>query len=459
LERYEANLVEQFRDELRNFEDATRYSIELEIGQNPSNVMGRMEVLYTNTELVALEEIYFRLFPNVGGNHLNVENLTLNGEPVESILEYEGTAIRVDLPEPLLPGDSVAISMDFFQNVPSVMGGNYGLYIFLDDILALDAFFPIIPVFNEEGWNIEDPPRNADMIFTDVAFFEVRVSAPLDMVLVASGVETGSEVRNDRQVTTFIAGPQRDFYIAASPRFVSESLNVGGTLVSSYFPEEYREMGLLVLNTAVQALIIFSEELGVYPYAELDLVSTPMQAGGMEYSGAAALALYLYETNATVSGMPGSVFLESATAHEVAHQWFFNQVMNDQIDEPWLDEGFAQYATYLYFLGNGGEPEAESYRQSWQDRWSHANFEEIPIGLPAASYEPRHYSPIIYGRAPIFIGELEEVMGSEAFFEFLRRYIETFRWQVVNSQDFLSLAEQICGCELDALFDKYGVIQ
>jgi aminopeptidase N len=279
------------------------------------------------------------------------------------------------------------------------------------------------------------------------------------MVLVASGVETGSEVRNDRQVTTFIAGPQRDFYIAASPRFVSESLNVGGTLVSSYFPEEYREMGLLVLNTAVQALIIFSEELGVYPYAELDLVSTPMQAGGMEYSDAAALALYLYETNATVSGMPGSVFLESATAHEVAHQWFFNQVMNDQIDEPWLDEGFAQYATYLYYLGNCGETEAESYRQSWQDRWSHANFEEIPIGLPAASYEPRHYSPIIYGRAPIFIGELEEVMGSEAFFEFLRRYIETFRWQVVNSQDFLSLAEQICGCELDALFDKYGVIQ
>jgi aminopeptidase N len=133
--------------------------------------------------------------------------------------------------------------------------------------------------------------------------------------------------------------------------------------------------------------------------------------------------------------------------------------MNDQIDEPWLDEGFAQYATYLYFLGNGGEPEAESYRQSWQDRWSHANFEEIPIGLPAASYEPRQYSPIIYGRAPIFIGELEEVMGSEAFFEFLRRYIETFRWQVVNSQDFLSLAEKICGCELDALFDKYGVIQ
>lgn len=459
LAKYEANLVEHFRDDLENFSDATRYLIDLEISEDVSNVSGNMQVVYTNTESVPLEEIYFRLFPNVGGDFLIVENLVVNSQSVEIIQEYENTAIRVDLPEPLMPGDSVAISMDFTQNVPSVMGGNYGLYIYMDDILALDAFFPIIPVYNEEGWNVEDPPRNADMIFTDAAFFEVRVSAPQNLVLVASGVETGSEIQDGRQMAAFITGPQRDFYLAASPRFVSESLNVGGTLVSSYFPEEYREMGLLVLNTAVKALMIFSEELGDYPYAELDLVSTPMQAGGMEYSGAAAMALFLYETNATVSGLPGGVFLESAAAHEVAHQWFFNQVMNDQIDEPWLDESIAQYATYLYFLGSGGEIAAESYRQSWQDRWSRANFEEIPIGLPAAAYEPQQYSPIIYGRAPIFISELEEVMGSETFLEFLRRYMETFRWKVVNSQEFLLLAEQTCSCELDALFDKYGVIQ
>ncbi len=459
LSKYEPNLVEGFRNDLENFSDASRYLIDLEIGESVSDVSGSLEVVYTNTESVALEEVYFRLFPNAGGDFLIVENLKVNKQPVAAVLEHEGTALRVDLPEPLMPDDSVAISLFFFQSVPTVMGGNYGLYIFMDDILALDAFFPIIPVYNEEGWNVEDPPRNADMIFTDAAFFEVHVSAPQDLVLVASGVETGSEVKDGKQTVTYVAGPQRDFYIAASQRFVSESMNVGGTLVSSYFPEEYREMGLLVLNTAVKALMIFSEELGPYPYAKLDLVSTPMQAGGMEYSGAAAMALYLYEPDITFGGMPGEAFLESAAAHEVAHQWFFNQVMNDQIDEPWLDEGFAQYATYLYFLGDGGEIAADFYRQSWKDRWSRANFEEIPIGLPAAAYEPQQYSPIIYGRAPIFIRELEEVMGSETFFEFLKKYIETFRWQVVNTHDFLSLAEGTCGCELDDLFDKYGVIQ
>ena len=459
LAKYEVNLIEQYRDDLAQFAEATRYLIELEIGDAPSNVCGKMEIQYTNTESEELKEIFFRLFPNVGGQYLTVEDVSVNDQPVDSVLEFEDTALRVDLPEPLLPGQSTTIRMDFFQTVPTVMGGNYGLYIYLDDILALDAFFPIIPVYNEDGWNVESPPRNADMIFADASFFEVQVSAPSDLVLVASGVQVDSIEKTGRQVVSFVAGPQRDFYIAASPRFASESLNVGGTLVTSYFPEEYSEMGALVLNTAVRALIIFSEEYGVYPYAELDLVSTPMQAGGMEYSGAAAMALYLYDTDAVVSGLPGSVFLESATAHEVAHQWFFNQVMNDQIDEPWLDEGFAQYLTYVFFRDSFGKTASESYRESWSARWSRANFAEIPIGLPADAYEPEQYSPIIYGRAPIFISELEALMGSETFNKFLRDYIEIFRWQEVSTQDFLDLAEQACGCELDALVEQYGVIQ
>lgn len=459
LAKFEVNIIEQYRKELAQFADATRYLIELEIGDTPSNVNGKLEVFYTNTEAEALDEIYFRLFPNVGGQYINVENILVNDQPVEGVLELEDTALRVDLPQPLLPGQSTAIHMDFYQTVPTQMGGNYGLYIYLDDILALDAFFPIIPVFNEEGWNVESPPRNADMIFADAAFFEVQVSAPSGLVLAASGVQVDSEAKSGRREVTFVAGPQRDFYIAASPRFVSESLNVGGTLVTSYFPEDYREMGSLVLNTAVQSLIIFSEEYGVYPYAELDLVSTPMQASGMEYSGAAAMALYLYEPGVSFGALSGRDFLESATAHEVAHQWFFNQVMNDQMDEPWLDEAFAQYLTSVYYRGVYGESAADSYKDAWKSRWARINFAEIPIGLPAGAYDAEQYSSIIYGRAPIFIAEIEKLMGSETFNEFLSEYVDTFRWQEVNTRDFLKLAEQTCDCGLDALVEEYGVIQ
>ena len=102
-------------------------------------------------------------------------------------MAFENSALEIDLAKPLQPGESINISMDFSETVPEQMGGNYGLYIFQDDILALDSFFPIIPVYDEKGWNVQDPPRNADLIYTDVAFFEVQVDAPKDLVLVSSG--------------------------------------------------------------------------------------------------------------------------------------------------------------------------------------------------------------------------------------------------------------------------------
>ncbi len=452
LEEYYPNLIEEFRADLDNLADAPRYQIEVEIGDAITDVSGSMRVEYTNRGAQPLKDIYFRLFPNMAGDYLRVEDVRVNGEPAASELAHQNTSLRVLLERPLEPGEKTEISMSFFQQVPSEMGGNYGLYIFQEDILALDAFFPIIPVFNEDGWQVQDPPPNADMIFTESAFFKVRVSAPDELVLAASGVEVGSVEEGGRRFSTFVGGPQRDFYLAASPRFASESMQVGGTLITSYFPEEYREMGEKVLLWATQAFIIFSERFGSYPYAELDLVSTPMQAGGMEYSGAAALALNLYEPEPPLNDNPGTIFLESATAHELAHQWFFNQVMNNPVQDPWMDEGLAQYLTYVYYRDNYGEGAGRNYIDTWELRWNRVDRADIPIGLPAGEYSGVEYSAIVYGRAPLFMLELQQRLGEEEFSEFLRDYVEIYHWQTVRPADFIGLVEHHCECDLAALF-------
>ena len=458
LDIFKANLVPSFRNALAGFGGATQYKIDLNIGNDIASISGYQEVLYTDNEEVPLEEIYFRMFPNMSGDYLEVKNIKVDDQSVDFEMEFENTALRVVLPEPLSPGDTVNLSMEFLLQVPSEMGGNYGLYVYLDEILALDAFFPIIPVYNSEGWNVEDPPRNADMIFTDAAFFEVTVTAPEGLVLVASGVQSDSKKENGRQVKVFRAGPQRDFYLAASSRFTSQKKKIDDTLVTSFFPEEYEEMGTMVLDTAVKSLQIFSDRYGEYPYAELDVVSTPMQAGGMEYSGAAAMPLNFYESGASINGVPGGVYLESSTAHEVAHQWFFNQVMNDQLDEPWLDEGFAQFLTSIYYLDTYSEAAAASYRESWDGRWARLGYEEIPVGKPAGEYEREEYSPIIYGRAPIFIWELEQEMGVNTFNDFLMEYIDTYRWQNVDTGLFKKMAEDYCHCDLTPLFDEWWAV-
>ncbi len=449
---FKENLIEEYQPVLEGMENATRYQVDLQIADTIVDVSGRMEVLYTNNENIPLEEIYFRLFPNVSGLILTVSNLTVNAQSIPAILTNRDTALRVDLPSPLQSGEQALIAMDFQESVPAEMGGNYGLYIYLDEILALDQFLPIIPVYNDQGWNVEDPPLNADMLFADEAFFQVRVNAPARLVLASSGVEVGSSVGEERQEITFIGGPQRDFFLAASARFESASKKVGDTQLTAYFPEEYRDSGMLVLETAEHALASYNERFGTYPYTELDLISTPMNAGGMEYSTATSLSLNYFDPDYSMGSL---LFLESIVAHEVAHQWFFNQVMSDQIEQPWLDEGLVQYATYLYYVDRYGATNAKGFVESWYQRWQAVDMAPLPIGKPAGDYSREEYGPIIYGRGPLFFAALNEELGDETFNSVLRAYANKYRWGIANGEGFKALAEQTCGCDLTGLFDQW----
>jgi hypothetical protein len=455
------NLREESYSDLGDLGGASVYTIHttIDLDGDVVRVHGTEEILFTNQETVPLESIYFRLIPNMSGDYLAVSEVKVDDMIMQPVLEYAGTALKVDLEAPLAPKENALISLQFNEVVPSVMGGNYGLYVYLDDILALDAFFPIIPVYNDEGWNVEDPPQNADMIFADAAFFSVTVDAPDDLVLVAGGRETERTITGNRQIVTFEGGPQRDFYLAASPNFVSVSDMVDGTLVTSYFLEEFRDSGEMVLDVGVQALEIFNHRLGQYPYDELDLVSTPMQAGGMEYSNIVALGVSKYDPATSVYGIPGPSFLEGAAAHEVAHQWFYNQVMNDQIDEPWVDESLVQYATYLYYLDRYGEQTGRGFLDTFDDRWDRVGKQPIPIGLAAKDYSPTEYGAIVYGRGALFFDALIAEMGQDAFDAFLKEYVEIYRWKIVEPEDLKNIAESSCACDLSGIFSDWGAIK
>ena len=454
------NLNALYQDDLSQFADAPVYTLGISLDQEDEifRVSGSQEVRYTNQETVALDAVYFKLIPNMGGDYLAVDDLMVDGQPVEAQLEYDATVMRVNLPAPLQVGEDVTISMDLDVVVPGTMGGNYGLFIYMDNVLALDAFFPIIPVYNDEGWNVEAPPQNADVIFSDVSFFKVTVDAPADFVIAAGGQLIEETVTDDRKVSIYEAGPQREFYLAASPDFVTESTDVDGVTLTSYFPEQFRQAGTSVLETARIALESYNARFGPYPFTELDLVSTPMQAGGMEYSSITALGLYLYDPEYILNGgLPGSVFLEGAAAHEVAHMWFYAQVMNDQIDHPWQDESLVQYATYLYYLDRYGERNAEGFKTTFADRWERVGREDISIALPAPAYQGAEYSAIIYGRGALMFDEFREEMGDAVFNQFLTSYVDQYRWQVVGPQDLLNAAEQTCDCDLSEIYSAYGL--
>ena len=175
----------------------------------------------------------------------------------------------------------------------------------------------------------------------------------------------------------------------------------------------------------------------------------------MEYPGVIAVSDNLYDPDGTLYGAPASVILESTIAHEVAHQWFYNTVANDQIDEPWMDEAIVQYATGLYYQDQYGDQGMQGYRQSWIDRWDRVEKADIPIGLPSEDYDGTAYGAIIYGRGPLFLDALAELMGEEVFNNFLRDYYTQNKWGIGTSDSFRYLAEGHCRCDLQAIFEEW----
>jgi aminopeptidase N len=452
---FRAGLVSAEQAVLDQLPGATVYHIELEIPADLLTLQGRQVVRYTNQEDKPLDEVYFRLFPNVAGGELSISKLRVDDQAVEPGYESQDSALRVPLPTTLQPGAQVIIQMDFSLQVAREMAGNYGLFGYFDEILVLDEFYPAIPACDDDGWYAQAPAPNGDLSYFDASFYLVRVIAPAELIIVASGIEVGREQEGEQQILTIAAGPSRDFYLTASERYVAVSKTLGETKINSYALAERQEGAKLALDIVARALDSFSTRFGNYPYTEFDIASTPMQALGIEYPGMTGIMLDLYDPNAVVAGLPSQVMLESTIAHEVGHQWFYNVVGNDQMNEPWLDEALVQYITALYYVDAYGESAAQSYRASWDSRWEGVERADIPIGLPAGYYQSREYGAIVYGRGPLFIQALAEKLGETAFDAFLRDYYETHKWGIGTGASFRHLAEERCQCDLTGLFETW----
>lgn len=440
-------LIRAEQDALGQRPGASVYHIDLTLSDDLTRLVGRQEVRYTNAETVPLEELYFRLFPNIGEGSSQIRNLTIDGQAVTPNYELGDSAMRLPLQPALPPGAQIVIGMDFTVVVPTEPGGNYGTFALLDDVLALAHFYPMIPVYDDEGWNVEIAPKQGDVIYADSSFYLVRVSAPAEQVILTSGSEIGRESTDGRQIVTYAAGPVRDFYIVSSKRYQILTETVGETTLNIAAPPELAEENELARTYAVKSFISYTERFGAYPFTELDVAGTPTLAGGVEYPGIVVVALAIYDRS--------NSFFEAATTHEVAHQWFYSTVGNDQIDEPWLDEALTQYATMLYYGDAHGAEGYNGFRRSMEGRWLRAEREDIPIGMPVAAYEGSAYGAIVYGRGPLFFEALGQEIGRDVLAAFLRDYYETFKYDIATAESLKALAEQHCGCDLTPIFEEW----
>lgn len=457
LSVFKDGLVPSAQSALDDLGSASVYHIELNIEDNLYELTGVQDVRYTNNENHPLDEIHFRLFPNILGGKMQISDLRVGDVNVWPRYGLQNSLMVVPLVEPLEPGESVVIHMDFSVTVPQSVDLNYGVLAYADDVLALAHAYPMIAVYNDEGWNAEIPPQSGDVAFADASFYLVRITAPRGVTLVTSGRTVSAEEAGqaspefDRrvQILNVASGPARDFYLAASPDYEETSQTFGDVTIRSYASKNLERGSQAAVEFASRALEIFTARYAPYPYTELDIVATPTLALGIEYPGMIAITSWIHE------GSGEHPYFESTIVHEVGHQWFYNLVGDDQLDEPWLDEALAQFVTLQYYTDEYGAEGAQGFLLDLEFRWASVGNEEIPIGLPVDDYNALEYSAIVYGRGPLFFVELKERMGSDAFDAFMQEYTESLSWEISTAETLQALAEKNCTCELDDIFNEW----
>jgi len=450
---FKSGLVESQQSILDELHGASVYHTEFNIAEQIYNITGHQEVQYTNTETIALNEVQFRLFPNILGGKMDVSNISVDEQSITPKYELNDSLMIVPLSAPLEPGQSVVVKMDFAVTVPQEVEKNYGMLAYFDNVLALAHAYPMIAVYDDEGWNAEIPSQDGDITYGDAAFFIVKVTAPKGLTLVTSGSEISHSEDGQTQALNVASGPARDFYLAASAIYEETSQTFGEVTIRSYAPAKFKDGAKMALDIASKSIELFSSLYAPYPYTELDIISTPTLAGGIEYPGLIVVTSGIYEIQGNSPESRSS--MEGVVAHEVGHQWFYNLVGDDQLDDPWLDEALAQFATLEYFADEYGRNGEDGFRAHLESRWGRLEYARIPISLPVAAYEGGAYGPIVYGRGPLFFVALREEMGDAVFDEFLRDYTERLSWKIATPEFLQSLAEEHCSCDLDALFQEW----
>ncbi len=437
----------EFAADAQAFPTAPRYALELALDPATARATGRQQVTYTNTAAQPLTDLYLRLFPNTPGygGAMTVTQVSLDGRAVTPQFELHGSALRVPLDPPLAPEQSLALSLSWTVVVPTTSVSGYAQFAVLDGVMALANVYPLVAVYDDEGWNVELAPEYGDAVYSEIGFYSAQVTAPADTTLVASGL------CSERQPGEWqcAAAPMRDMYMVLSDRYRLANQLVDGVVVNSYYYPEDGEAGRAVLQFAASALAWFGERFGPYPYSEFDVVETPTEAGGIEYPGVVVIADSLYEQGGR---------LEWVVVHEVAHQWWYALVGNDQVDDPWLDEALAQYSTLLYYREMyGPETAANILNDQFLEtqRMLVEGENDMPVGLPVGAYSEWQYSAVVYRKGPLYFHELGQRLGDEAFFDVLRSYYHRNRYGIATPDSLLSAIQDVSGDRQIDLFERW----
>jgi aminopeptidase N len=133
-------------------------------------------------------------------------------------------------------------------------------------------------------------------------------------------------------------------------------------------------------------------------------------------------------------------------------------VGNDQVNLPWLDESLTNFSIVYYYEYAYGHGRADLAFQTFVARRYEqfkAQGRDAAVNQPVAAFDPAEYGAIVYGKGAVFFHQLRQALGDDTFREVLRHYYQDRKYKLATAEDFLRVAEQVSGQELNGLYEQW----
>lgn len=213
------------------------------------------------------------------------------------------------------------------------------------------------------------------------------------------------------------------------------------------FPEDSLNAAKSFRN-APSIIKYFESVIGRYPYSKLALVESSTKYGGMENSS----AIFLPEGSPSFTSERNN---DRTLAHEIAHQWFGDDVSISNWHELWLSEGFATYFSMLYFEWRDGEERFDRLLKQTEEIYLRGRKKDAAVVTQNYSRLEELLNVENYNRGALFLNALRRFIGDESFFLGIKKYYGEYKHLNVATEDFEKIMSSVSNKDLKPLFHKW----
>ena len=511
------------------------YKIDVTLDEASRKLTGSETITYHNESPDRLDYLWLQLDANLFTPD-SLANLTATGPSSMSRMSFEGlkqilaantfdggfkiasvksggkdlphtivdTMMRVDLPEPLAPGDDYTFSVDwsFTLNDSEAVGGRTG-YETLDDgndLFNVAQWFPRMCVYGDAvGWQHKQYYGRGEFAL-ELGDYDVTITLPADLVVSATGVlqnpaDCLTQTQRDRlkqaetaEKPVFVITPDeakaasenkaeggktkswrwtadnvRDFAFTACRSHIwdawgrtipDDETGVGDSdgdaepnfiLCQSLYPNVCEPLWSQYSTQAVAHTVeVYSRYTFPYPYPTAISVYGVV-GGGMEYPMICFNAPKPEDDGTYDAGT--KYFLISVVIHEVGHNYFPMIVNSDERRWTWMDEGLNTFCQFLAeqewedeYPSRRGAPEAIASYMK--------STKQVPIMTNSESL--LQFGANAYAKPATALNILREtVLGRELFDKAFKTYSRRWKFKHPEPADFFRTMEDASGRDLD----------